>query len=184
MELATQPSWHPERLPTGRESELLDLGLAAAAPWGPDELAAAWEYHLTAPLLLEIEGFDPGRAAVLRGSMEPGGQHGSSLHDLLAQPEPTRELIELVKDFAKGCLHGAESPLPAAVAGVLYYLAIAVGVTRLGERISRLGDAEIRRGLEWALGQSWVDTESRTMLAQAYRLVAESGATFDTGHGG
>lgn len=182
--MATQPLWRPGWLPTGRESELLDLGLAAAEPWRPDELAAAWEYHLTAPLHLEIEGLYPGRAEERRGSVDPGGQPGSSLHDLLAHPEPARGWIELVKDFAKGCLHGAESPLPAAVAGVLYYLAIAVGVTRLGERISRLGDAEIRRGLEWALAQSWVDTESRATLDQAYRLVAASGATRDTGHGG
>ena len=45
------------------------------------------------------------------------------------------------------------SPLPGEVASVLYYASIASALARLGRRITRLPDADLRRGLLWAREQ-------------------------------
>lgn len=184
MGLATEPAWPEPRPPTGREDELLDLGLAAAEAWRPEELAAAWEYHLTAPLRVELEGLKAEQAVALRELGDSAGTGWGTLRELLTHPAPPQGVIVMVKDFAKGCLRGRDAPLPAEVAGVLYHLAIAVALTRLGRRITAMADPDLRQGLEWALAQPWLDRETRTTLAQARGLVAESGATFETSHGG
>lgn len=148
--------------------------MEARRPWRPEELAAVWEYHLSAPLQFELAALEPGQMRVLRDLSAAQGLLMNSLRGLLQHPVPPLELVVMVKDFAKGCLHGADAPLPAEIAGVLYHLTIAVGLARLGERITALSDAEILRGLDWALSHAWVDASSKATLAQARRVVVES----------
>lgn len=155
---------------------MIELGVVAARPWRPEELAAAWEYHLTTPLLLDRGGLNPARSRELRDISAAQGVPLDNLRDLLQHPVPPLELLEMVKDFAKACLHAPDPPVPADIAGVLYHLAIAVTLTRRGEHLSSLGNVETRHGLDWALGQPWLDGCSRATLAQARRLVADSGA--------
>ncbi len=162
---------------------MLALGLAAARPWRPEELAAAWEYHLSAPLQFDLGGLDPARARELRDLSAAQGLLLASLRGLLQHPVPPLELLEMVKDFAKACLCAPDPPLPPELAGALYHLVMAVALSRLGERITNLGDAEILSGLDWAMARPWLDKASRATLARARRLVAESGPAPDAGHG-
>lgn len=96
----------------------------------------------------------------------------ASLRGLLRHPVPPVELLELTRDFARTSLQATDPSLPPDVAQVLFHLAIAVALTRGGERITTLNDAELLRGLDWSLAQVWVDESSRATLGRARRVVA------------
>ncbi len=182
-ELPAEPPSPSPSSPAGRPAELLALGLAAARPWRPEELAAAWEYHLSAPLQFDLGGLEPARARELRDLSAAQGLLLASLRGLLQHPVPPLEPLEMVKDFAKACLRAPDPPLPRELAGALYHLALAVALTRLGERITNLADAEILHGLDWAMARPWLDKATRATLALARRVVAESGPAQDARHG-
>ena len=97
------------------------------------------------------------------------GQDGlpRSFADLLRHQSPHLELLELVKDFAKANADHPENGLPKEIAAVLYYACIAAALLRLKARISKLSDADLRRGLRWAAEQPWLDEETKQLLARA-----------------
>lgn len=157
--------------PPGRLSQLLELGLASGRPWQPAELAAAWDYHLSAPLRFELSGLDADQARESRELLAEQGPLVGCLRALLRHPVPPVELLEMTKDFAKACLDSTDSPLPPHVAGVLYHTVIAVALTRTGERITRLSNHELARGFNWALAQEWIDPGSRATLEEARKTL-------------
>ena len=69
----------------------------------------------------------------------------------------------------------AESSLPNEVAAALYYTSIAAALVRLDARITRLPEAELRRGLLWTREQAWLDEETKQLLLQAAAKIAPSG---------
>lgn len=162
---ANRPS--PRRL-----GEILELGLSARAAWRPEELQAVLEYQLAAPLQFDLGGLDPGLARKLRTLSAAEGLLLQSLRDLFQHPYPPVDLLTLVKGFAKSSSEYPDSPYPREVALVLYYLSIAVALLRCQARITRLTDEELRRGLDWALGQPWLDEASRKILTEARRSLA------------
>jgi hypothetical protein len=81
----------------------------------------------------------------------------------------------LTKDFAKANMDHAQSSLPGEVAAALYYTSIAAALVRLGARITRLPDAELRRGLLWTSDQVWLDAETKQLLLQAAAKFAPGG---------
>jgi hypothetical protein len=85
------------------------------------------------------------------------------------------ELLELTKDFAKANMDHAQSSLPGEVAAALYYTSIAAALVRLDTRITRLPDADLRRGLLWTSEQAWLDAETRQLLLTGSEKVAPSG---------
>ena len=99
----------------------------------------------------------------------------------IAAPQPPLELLELVKDFAKANADHPENGLPKEIAAVLYYGCIAAALVRLKARISKLSDAELRRGLGWAVEQPWVDEETRQLLARAVMEITPGGARDGSG---
>jgi hypothetical protein len=50
------------------------------------------------------------------------------------------------------------------VGTLLYYAAIAAARVRHGRSITRMGDSDLLRGLDWALRQPWVDPAVRTLI--------------------
>jgi hypothetical protein len=90
-----------------------------------------------------------------------------SFADLFHHSAPPVELLELVKSFAKANLDHPESALPGEIASALYYLSIAAALVRLDQRITRLSDADLARGLQWAGEQVWLDDATKELLAKA-----------------
>ncbi len=99
-----------------------------------------------------------------------------SFGDLLRQPSPPLELLELVKDFAKANADHPEHGLPKEIAAVLYYACIAAALLRLKARISKLSEADLGRGLRWAAEQPWLDEETTQLLAAALAGITPDGA--------
>lgn len=142
-------------------------GRERARLWRPDELKAIFQHQMAAPILVDLGGLNAAVAAQVKKLTSTQGLVLTSFLDLLLHQQPPLELLTLTKDFAKANMDHPESALPPEIAGVLYYSAIAAALTRLGERISQLNDAELRRGLGWAGEQSWVDPRIRRLLLEA-----------------
>jgi hypothetical protein len=143
--------------------------------WRPEELAAIFRHQMSAPVLVDLGGYDPGTAARLKRLSDAQSLLLKSFSDLFHHPAPPLELLELTKDFAKANMDHAQSSLPGEVAAALYYTSIAAALVRLGARITRLPDAELRRGLLWTSDQTWLDAETKQLLLQAVAKQAGGG---------
>jgi hypothetical protein len=167
------PSTAVFKSPAKELSELLAAGEEQSHLWRPDELAAIFKHQVSAPLLVDLGGFDPGTAAQLKLLSEAQGLLLKSFADLIHHPSPPLQLLELVKNFAKANADHPGGGLPAEVASALYYLSIAAGLVHLDTRISKLSDPDLARGLAWARAQVWLDERAGRLLAEALAKVAD-----------
>jgi hypothetical protein len=155
---------------------LMAEGAERARLWRADELGAIFRHQLSAPILVDLGGFDSGGAARLKMLSDAQNLLLKSFSDLLLHATPPTELLRLAKDFAKANMDHPDGSLPKEVAAVLYYASIAAALTRLDERISQLKDAELERGLRWAKDQPWVDKPIQQLLAQGLDKLSTTGA--------
>jgi len=142
-------------------------GTEQARLWGPEEVAAVFRHQMASPVLVDLAGFDPAGAARLKTLTEAQSLVLRSFADLFQHPLPPLELLELVKDFAKANMDHDESAIPGEVAAALYYASIASALARLNRRISRLSDADLRRGFQWARGRPWMDPQTSQLFDEA-----------------
>ncbi|MGD0816082.1 MAG: hypothetical protein ABSA83_21020 [Verrucomicrobiota bacterium] len=147
----------------------LAAGAERARLWRPEELTAIFRHQMSAPILVDLGGFNPATANQLKTLSEAQGLLLRSFSDLFHHPVPPIELLSLTKDFAKANMDHPGSSLPHEVAAVLYYASIAAALVRLDARISQLKDEDLQRGLLWAKDQTWVDNQTRVILAEALK---------------
>jgi hypothetical protein len=140
--------------------------------WRPEEMAAIFRHQMAAPVLVDLAGFDAVTAARLKTLTASQSLLLQSFADLFFHPAPPLELLELTKEFAKANMDPAESALPGEVAASLYYASIASALARLGQRISRLNDAELRRGFLWAKERPWMDAKTGQLLEEAMQKIS------------
>ncbi|MEI6392299.1 MAG: hypothetical protein WCT12_14490 [Verrucomicrobiota bacterium] len=148
--------------------------------WRPDELGAIFRHQMSAPVMVDLSGFDAATAVRLKTLSEAQGLLLKSFAELLHHPSPPVELLKLTKDFAKLNLDHSQSTLPTEIAGALYYTSIAAALVRLDMRISQLTDADLRRGLLWARQQAWIDEATKGLLDQALDKLAQDGSGGET----
>jgi hypothetical protein len=135
--------------------------------WRSDELAAVFRHQMSAPVMVDLGGFDPPTAVRLTTLSESQGLVLKSFGELFHHPAPPLELLELTKDFAKLNLDHPDSTLPNEIAAALYYTSIAAALVRLDTRITQLKDADLRRGLQWTREQPWTDLETKDLAGKA-----------------
>ena len=158
-------------------STLLDLGEVRRRRWDPGELGEMLRHQLGAPMYLGL-GVLSGEVVHQLREAAPALDPLMSLNQLFHLSEPPLELLRLVKRFTRICRGDPENPLPGEIVMLLYYLSIAVAMTRCGQRISGLQTGPLRRGLRWVCGQSWVDQDTRDLVADASaRLDDKAGGT-------
>ncbi|HEY3862701.1 MAG TPA: hypothetical protein VGO59_12520 [Verrucomicrobiae bacterium] len=150
----------------------LAAGEERARLWQPEELGAIFRHQMAAPILVDLSGLAAAAAARLKTLTHAHNLLLKSFLDLFLHPVPPVELLTVAKDFAKSNMDQPDSSLPNDVAAVLYYLSIAAAYVRLGRRISQLGDAEFKRGLEWSKGKKWVEVRLQDLLDEALRKLA------------
>jgi hypothetical protein len=131
---------------------------------------------MSAPILVDLGGFDPATAARLKTLSGAQNLLLKSFLDLFLHPVPPIELLALTKDFAKGNMEHPDSALPHEVAAVLYYASIAAAYVRLDQKISQLNEAELKRGLSWARSQAWVEAPIRNLLDESLQKLAQAGS--------
>ena len=145
------------------------MSLAGDEPtkYTPAELESIWKHQLRAPLQHDLGEVAPDVTVTLAEVTRADARPLNSFGDLFAHPEPPVRLLQWAKDFAKAHANGADHTFPGDVASVLYYTAIALARSRLGRKITELPDGELRRGVEWATKQSWLDDQTRTALSKS-----------------
>jgi hypothetical protein len=146
---------------------LMASGAERERLWRPEELAAIFRHQISSAMLVDLGSFDPNAAANVKLVSQAQGLLLKSFADLFHHSTPPVELLKLVKDFAKANLDHPESGLPAEIASALYYMSIASALVHLDTRISRLPDADLRRGLAQTREQPWLDDPTKKLLAQA-----------------
>lgn len=121
------------------------------ASWSADDLGDILRHLLDGPLsnCIRIE--------------EQDLQH-YSLRQVLCEPKSSVAILSRIKDFAKSCRADPVRALPDAVTAAVYFSAISAGITRHGEVISSLDAHSLREGLNWMLGQEWLDPGLRPVL--------------------
>jgi len=72
-----------------------------------------------------------------------------------------------VKDFAKLHMIGQASYLPHDVAAVVYYATLAVALLHGHDRMTRLTDDDLARGIAWAMAREWIEPEIAGILRKA-----------------
>jgi hypothetical protein len=137
--------------------------------WRVDELAAVFRHQMSAPVMVDLGGFDPPTAIRLKTLSEAQGLVLKSFGELFHHTAPPVELLELTKDFAKLNLDHPDSTLPSEIAAALYYASIAVALVRLDTRITQLKDGDLRRGLQWTREQPWTDLETKDLVSKALK---------------
>ena len=146
---------------------LLQAGAEEARLWRREELGAIFRHQLSAPILVDLGGFSPGAAGRLKALSAGQSLLLKSFADLFHHATPPVELLQLTKDFAKANMDHPDSSLPPQIAAALYYASIAAALVRLDARISQLKDCELRKGLDWARGQEWIDGATKELFDQA-----------------
>ena len=153
------PQAHP---PTAEQlSRLLAVRPESPHLWNEAELADVLRHQLDAPLLFDLGRL--GRA----GAVDELAREIGSFRGLLLHGAPPLDLLVLAKEYGKSAVAQPDSPVPAEVGTLLYYATIAAALLRLGRRITRMGDADLLGGLDWALRQPWVDADARALIGDA-----------------
>ena len=155
---------------------LLDSGTDDNRIWNPAELAAILKHQLSAPIQVDLAGLEQRLASQLRLSAASQGLLLKSFGDLLNHPNPPLELLRITKDFAKACRLTREGPLPCEIATVLYFASIIVAMVRCRRRITRLADADLRRGVEQCLAQAWLDAPTRQLFEDGLKALRGNGS--------
>jgi hypothetical protein len=150
---------------------IMDLGQTTTRVWRPDELAAVFRHQMAAPVSVDLAGLSPKVSGKLRTLTDASGLLLKSFQDLFQHPDPPLELLQMVKEFAKLNRDQPESVIPSEIATVLYYMSIAAALVRRGERITSLGDGDLRRGFTWAMGQAWLDEPARGLLEKGVQAL-------------
>jgi hypothetical protein len=158
---------HATPLPRESLARLLDAE-AGGGEWTADDMAAILRHQLNAPLRADLAATNP-RAGHTLDTVSRASPPPATFGELLAHPHPPLELLELAKDFGKTLRLDAACGVPAGVATVIYYASIVTAKLRCGRRISDLDDAALRRGVDWALAQPWLDAATRATFEEARR---------------
>jgi len=154
---------------------LMATGEERAKLWRPEDLAAMFRHQMSAPMLVDLGGFDARTATKLRTLSDAKGLLLKSFGDLFHHPSPPVELLELVKNVAKANLDHPESGLPGEIASVLYYSSIAAALVHLDTRISQLSNSDLKRGLRATAEQPWLDEKTKGLLAEALKKLSDGG---------
>jgi hypothetical protein len=154
---------------------LMATGEERAKLWRPEDLAAIFRHQMSAPIVLDLGGFDDRTATKLKTLSDAHGLLLKSFGDLFHHPSPPVELLELVKNFAKANLDHPESGLPGEIGSVLYYASISAALVHLDKRISQLPDSDLRRGLRSVAGQPWLDGKTKALFAEALKKLSDGG---------
>ena len=166
-------------------AEVMGFDEAKSGLGQPQELAAMLRHQLDAPLAVDFDSLEPGLGRRVDALAPADGPPIRTFRDLFGHPCPPVELLDVTKRFAKAAARRPDAPLPEEITSLLYTLSIVVGMTRCGQRITTLDDRQLRRRLDWAVAQPWVDTATRGLLREGCQWIETmaSGAADDETQG-
>jgi hypothetical protein len=156
-------------------SKILSLNESTGDAWTERDLPAMLRHQLAAPLQLDLSSLElrPSEMATRDHTLkEAAGSGIRTFQDLLEHPRPPLAPLNWAKNFFK---QQAGPSLPRRpeqeVAYVLYLLSILVARIRLQTRISKLSNADLLKGIDWAADRKWLDMKTREMCRLAQKAL-------------
>jgi hypothetical protein len=148
-------------------ARILELASANPGLWRREELHAilSSQFADSFPNALSLDDY----ASSLRGTFLRLAEFAGieNFAALFHHPQPPAELLRLAKEYGKYNRQNPRSELPPEVSTLLYFIWIALGLVRRGQRISTLDNAALRQGFSWALAQPWLDEPYKEVFRQA-----------------
>ncbi len=142
-----------------------------ASLWAMEEMRAMWEHQLRTPIETDL-GMVQSPTADNDSQPKPATACAAkSFRELLHDPNPPWALLKKAKDFAKQTHKEAEDSQLKEIAAALYYASYAAGMTRRGKKLGGMGKLELREGFEWALGRTWLDEQTKELIAEGRQLI-------------
>jgi hypothetical protein len=107
--------------------------------------------------------------SLLQISVAPAaaGDVSGTILSVLEDEAPPVVLLERIKDFSKDLRGGASEESAGEVATVLYYLSIAIGLTKAKQLITEQDLSALKQGFLWAAGRPWLDVQFKARLTEA-----------------
>jgi hypothetical protein len=150
-------------------SSLLSLDESTPEAWGESALLDMVRHQFAAPLAFDLRGMacaTTENERLERALTEAATLGVESFADLVYHPAPPASLLRLAKDFFKAKTREyAKGSAEWQVAYFFYLVSIAAAGSRLSE-VSTLEPGELRKGIGWALNQTWVDERTRRLLGK------------------
>jgi hypothetical protein len=143
----------------------------AEACWLPEDLPDLLRYQWNAAIDFDLADVpcrdrDKTLTSAARSRIRTFGE-------LLLHPSPPVTLLKLAKDFFKNKAGSSKDPRPECQVAYLFYLLVILAArTRAGTAISSLADAELERGIKWALNQAWVQGAARDSMLELSRTTS------------
>lgn len=159
---------HPEFENVPTIIQLLDADADALESWSQDDLSGMWRHMLTGGLLKEWVGLTQ-----QVDEIDGGGQ--LTLGGLFEAQTPNLEQLRVAKAHAKLAGSEANNSMPSVIVKAVYYMSIAVAMTRYGQSITSFSDEALSQGLGWMAQQAWLDEASRATLREALELLSAQG---------
>jgi hypothetical protein len=78
---------------------------------------------------------------------------GETFRQHLLSSRPCVELLFAIKAFAQQVRSDSSNPLHGNAAGILYFLAIAAGLTACNKRLTSLSKRQLEEGFDWVVAQ-------------------------------
>lgn len=135
--------------------------------WTSREYDQILSDQLDAPLMAEIAEGISGYVALSQSAeflLDGPDPKIETLRELLKDPNPSRQLLTLAKDFAK--LLSNHPGYPQELGMVIYYAVIAVAHEHKLD-ISSLASTSLDKGMTWAMEQPWLDAEIAQLFKRA-----------------
>jgi hypothetical protein len=184
--LAAMDSSRSEPLCAGTE-ELLQLGDSADDLWQADrDYAGLWLHCLRLPFVDFLSSRYYPVAAHFLAQPVFMGHSLRTLADVTRHPTPPLELVAAIKNDAKASLQCRQpSPtapfLPRPMYHAIYTLAIAIARVRFGVHLTRYSDGRFASYLQRAVGQEWLDSDSRQVLEVCTNEIAPNALRLQPG---
>ncbi len=149
-------------------ASMLELEPSSARVWRAEELSAILSHQMQAEISTDLSAL-ASRSASRRAELERAAADASlaTFGGVLRSAQPSLGVLELIKDFAKTHRNQPNSVLPAEIANILYFGAIAAAQLRHGKRITRIDNDAMEKGIRWCAAQPWLDESMRALFAEA-----------------
>jgi DNA-directed RNA polymerase specialized sigma24 family protein len=101
-------------------------------------------------------------------------ESGGTIGDALRNEHPSLDTLKALKQWFNLQRFSPTRDVPAPLANGLYLLVLAAALTKCGQRITGLADAQFRAGLDWLAGQSWLAEDLQQIVLNAQSCLPQS----------
>jgi len=135
--------------------------------WDLSDLTALWQQQLDASIIADLSLNVAGDTLQFKSLCSDAVPPIATFRELLNHPSAPPHLLDAVRRWTKIRAAAPEGTGVGPIAGVLYYVTIAVGLRLAYPRPTKLTREALKIGFEWALEQGFLDAQTRNLLESA-----------------